>query len=106
LRRTRLAQLSIALTIVLAALFWVYAVERIWFRQDHARATKITVFAGASDATAAFILLIALIVLTVPIAFFVRVQTIILGRQRAESALSSIWLRRVWSTLDLRVPSK
>jgi hypothetical protein len=106
LRRTRVAQLSIALAIVLAALLWVYTVERIWFRQGHVRASKITLFAGACDASVAFILLITLTVLMVPIACFVLVQTIILGRQRAETALSSIWLRRIWSTLDLRVPSK
>jgi hypothetical protein len=50
------AQLSIALAIFVGALLWIYAVERIWFRQQRARAIGITFLVAGSDPAVGLIL--------------------------------------------------
>jgi hypothetical protein len=87
------AQLSIALAIFIAAVFAIYAVERLWFRQDRTRALSITLWAGVSD-------------LILPLACVCLVQTMIFGRQRAEAMQPSIFLKRVYSALERREPNE
>jgi hypothetical protein len=96
------AQLSIALTILVAAVLGIYAVERIYFRQQPARAASKILFAGAcSDVGFIFtsLVLIALMIFVVPLTCLYAVQRMIVGR-RAATMQPAVLLRRIGSALS------
>ena len=93
-----MAQLSIALAILVAALVCVYAIERIWFHQRRARAASVALTAGTADATGAVLVLllgIALMILLVPVICVHLVQRMLFGRQRAETMQPAVLLQKV-----------
>jgi hypothetical protein len=100
------AQLSIALAIVVGALLWLYAVERIWFRQERARAIGIAFLVAGSDPAVGLILLVVLSGLIVPIVCFHVARRTIFGRHGAGTMQSTTFLRQVCLAVHLRVPNK
>jgi hypothetical protein len=102
LRRTGVAQLSIACAILLGAMACVYAVERLWFSQRRGQAMSITVLAASASEVGFVILplLIILLVLTIPITCVYLVQMKMFGRGAAERMQPSIFLARVCAVLE------
>jgi hypothetical protein len=100
------AQLSIACAILLGAVACVYAVERFWFGQRHARAGSIAVFAACSDAGAGAIVMLALftvsIVVFLPVGCVCLVQRMISGRATMETMQPYIFWKQICSALELR----
>ncbi len=96
-----MAQLSIALAILVAALVCVYAIERIWFHQRRARAASVALW--AADAIGAVLVLlvgIALLILLVPVSCVHLVQRMLFGRQRAETMQPAVLLQKVGLALS------
>ena len=80
-----MAQLSIALAILVAALVCVYAIERIWFHQRSARAASIALWASNEmGAGLVFLVAIALLMLLVPVSCVHLVQKMIFGRRKVK----------------------
>jgi hypothetical protein len=98
------AQLSIALAILVAALVCVYAIERIWFHQRRARAALITLW--VSDVIGGGLVLLVVIALLVPVSCVYLVQKMIFGRQRAEAMQPAIFLQKIGSTLSTVFPAR
>jgi hypothetical protein len=102
------AQLSIALTILVAAVLGIYAVERIYFRQQPARAASKILFAGAcSDVGFIFasLVLIALMIFVGPLTCLYAVQRMIVGRRRAATMQPAVLLRRIGLALSTASPA-
>jgi len=94
------AQLSIALTILVATVLAIYAVERVWFGQEPDRAVAIMVWVGGADIVLGFVLLVLL-----PLTCVYLVQATIFGRQRAENMRPFI-LRRAFLAFGRRGSNK
>lgn len=90
-----MAQLSIALAILVAALVCVYAIERIWFHQRRARAASVALTAGTADATGAVLVLLLGIALMILLVCVHLVQRMLFGRQRAETMQPAVLLQKV-----------
>ena len=96
-----MAQLSIALAILVAALVCVYAIERIWFHQRSARAASIALWASNEmGAGLVFLVAIALLMLLVPVSCVHLVQKMIFGRRKAETMQPAVFLQKVGSALS------
>lgn len=90
-----MAQFSIALAILVAALVCVYAIERIWFHQRRARAASVALTAGTADATGAVSVLLLGIALMILLVCVHLVQRMLFGRQRAETMQPAVLLQKV-----------
>lgn len=90
-----MAQFSIALAILVAALVCVYAIDRIWFHQRRARAASVALTAGTADATGAVLVLLLGIALMILLVCVHLVQRILFGRQRAETMQPAVLLQKV-----------
>jgi uncharacterized membrane protein len=109
LRRLRVAQLSIAVAILVLAMIFIYAVERLWFNQRHARAATIALSGAASEIGGVVLILLpaaVLLILVVALACVCFAQSTIFGQETAQTMQPSAFWQRIWMALDLSARNK
>jgi hypothetical protein len=103
------AQLSIALAILALATIFIYAVERLWFNQRHARAASIALSSAASEPGGTVMILLpaaVLMILVVAMACVCFAQRMIFGQETAQTMQPPVFWRRVCLALDLTARNK
>ena len=99
-----MAQLSIALAIFVAATIFIYAVERLWFNQRHARAASIALSSAASEPGGTVMILLpaaVLMILVVAMACVCFAQRMIFGQETAQTMQPFAFCQRIWMALGL-----
>jgi uncharacterized membrane protein len=103
------AQLSIAVAILVLAMIFIYAVERLWFNQRHARAATIALSGAAPEISGVVVSLLPAVVpliLVVALACICFAQSTILGQETAQAVQPSALWQRIWMALDLSARNK
>jgi hypothetical protein len=98
------AHLSIAVAILVLARIFIYAVERLWFNQRHARAVTIALSGATSEIGGEVVILlpaVVLLILVVALACICFALSTIFGQETAQTMQPFASWQRIWMALDL-----
>jgi len=92
-RSTRVGPPTVALVILLLLIVYIYAIERVVFRQSRARAAGITTLTILPEP--GFALGVLVLVAAIPLGCLYVVHLVLFGQQRAKTMHPAVWLRRM-----------
>jgi hypothetical protein len=88
--------LTVALVILLLLIVYIYAVERVVFRQPSARAAGITTLTILFSSELGFVVGALVLVAAIPLGCLYVVHLVVFGQQRAKTMRPAVWLRGIF----------
>ena len=87
--------LTVALVILLLLIVYIYAIERVVFRQPSARAAGITTLTIPSSSELGFVVAVLVLIAAIPLGCLYIVHILLFGQQRAKTLRPAVWLRNI-----------
>jgi len=88
--------LTVALVILLLLIVYIYAIERVVFRQPSARAAGITTVTILFSSELGFVVAALLLIAAIPLGCLYAVHLLLFGQQRAKTMRPAMWLRGIY----------
>ena len=87
--------LTVALVILLLLIVYIYAIERVVFRQPSARAAGITTLTILFSSELGLLVGVLVLIAAIPLSCLYVVHLLVFGQQRAQAMRPAAWLRGI-----------